>query len=105
MLGGAIDVTVPGLQLHSGSYTLSYTGNVGALSIGNITITPSVRGTTIDLDNFESSGSHAVTGNIFDGSGSTGAEDQLASVHTLLTVNGAGGSTAGKPPLTACTAG
>ena len=100
LLGGAIDVTVPGLELHSGSYTLTYTGNVGALSIGNITITPSVNGTTIDLDNFESTGTNAVTGNLFDGSGSTGAADQLASVHTLLTVNGAGGSTATLNPLT-----
>jgi VCBS repeat-containing protein len=100
LLGGGIDVTVPGLELHSGSYTLTYTGNVGALSVGNITITPTVRGTTVDLDNFESTGTNAVTGNIFDGSGSTGAADQLASVHTLLTVNGAGGSTATLDPLT-----
>ncbi|WHP32497.1 Ig-like domain-containing protein [Trabulsiella odontotermitis] len=104
LLGGAIDVTVPGLELHSGSYTLTYTGNVGALSIGSITITPSVRGTTIDLDNFESAGTNTVTGNIFDGSGSTGAADQLASVHTLLTVNGAGGSTATLNPLTSSNA-
>lgn len=69
-------------MLHAGNYRLDYTGNAGALGLGTITITPSVKGTIVDLDNFETAGVNSVTGNIYDG-------DHIASVHTLLTVNGA----------------
>lgn len=46
-----------------------------------------MKGTIIDLQNFETSTANSVTGNIYDG-------DHIASVHTLLTVNGTGGSAA-----------
>lgn len=97
LVGGAIDIALNGLVLHAGNYRLDYTGNAGALGLGTITITPSVKGTIIDLDNFETAGVNSVTGNIYDG-------DHIASVHTLLTVNGAGGSTATLDPLGSSTA-
>ena len=92
LVGGNIDIALSGIVLHSGNYRLDYTGSVGALGLGNITITPSVKGTIIDLQNFETSAANSVTGNIYDG-------DHIASVHTLLTVNGTGGSTATLDPL------
>ncbi|EMF0720256.1 BapA prefix-like domain-containing protein [Citrobacter freundii] len=92
LIGGNIDIALNGVVLHAGNYRLDYTGSVGALGVGTITITPSVKGSIIDLDNFETSGVNSVTGNIYDG-------DHIASVHTLLTVNGAGGSTATLDPL------
>lgn len=97
LLGGNIDIVLNGLVLHAGNYRLDYTGSVGALGVGSITITPSVKGSVVDLDNFETSGVNNVTGNIYDG-------DHIASVHTLLTVNGAGGSTATLDPLGSSTA-
>ena len=97
LLGGNIDIALNGLVLHAGNYRLDYTGSVGALGVGSITITPSVKGSVVDLDNFETSGVNNVTGNIYDG-------DHIASVHTLLTVNGAGGSTATLDPLGSSTA-
>lgn len=87
LIGGNIDIALSGVVLHPGNYRLDYTGSVGALGLGNITITPSVKGTIIDLQNFETSTANSVTGNIYDG-------DHIASVHTLLTVNG----TAAAPP-------
>lgn len=96
LLGGNIDITLSGLVLHAGNYRLDYTGSVGALGAGSITITPSVKGAIVDLDNFETSGVNTISGNIYDG-------DHIASVHTLLTVNGAGGSTATLDPLTSST--
>jgi VCBS repeat-containing protein len=92
LIGGNIDIALNGIVLHTGNYRLDYTGSVGALGLGNITITPSVKGTIIDLQNFETSAANSVTGNIYDG-------DHVASVHTLLTVNGTGGSTATLDPL------
>lgn len=92
LVGGNIDIALSGIVLHSGNYRLDYTGSVGALGLGNITITPSVKGTIIDLQNFETSAANSVTGNIYDG-------DHIASVHTMLTVNGTGGSTATLDPL------
>ncbi|HCW0181164.1 TPA: BapA prefix-like domain-containing protein [Citrobacter freundii] len=96
LVGGNIDIALSGVVLHPGNYRLDYTGSVGALGVGNITITPSVKGTIIDLQNFETSAANSVTGNIYDG-------DHIASVHTLLTVNGAGGSTATLDPLSSTT--
>jgi hypothetical protein len=55
-----------------------------------------VKGTIIDLQNFETSTANSVTGNIYDG-------DHIASVHTLLTVNGTGGSAATLDPLSSTT--
>lgn len=69
---------------------------MGALGLGNITVTPTVHGTTVALANYETSGVNSVTGNIY-------ADDHISSVHTLLTVNGAGGSTATLDPSTSST--
>lgn len=96
LVGGNIDIALSGIVLHPGNYRLDYTGSVGGLGLGNITITPSVKGTIIDLQNFETSIANSVTGNIYDG-------DHIASVHTLLTVNGTGGSTATLDPLSSTT--
>ncbi|MBN4857998.1 Ig-like domain-containing protein [Citrobacter portucalensis] len=96
LVGGNIDIALSGIVLHPGNYRLDYTGSVGGLGLGNITITPSVKGTIIDLQNFETSTANSVTGNIYDG-------DHIASVHTLLTVNGTGGSTATLDPLSSTT--
>lgn len=97
LIGGNLDIALNGLVLHAGNYRLDYTGNAGALGLGTITITPSVKGTIVDLDNFETAGVNSVTGNIYDG-------DHIASVHTLLTVNGAGGSSVTLDPLGSSTA-
>ena len=93
LVGGNIDIALNGIVLHP-----DYTGSVGGLGLGlgNITITPTVKGTIIDLQNFETSTANSVTGNIYDG-------DHIASVHTLLTVNGTGGSTATLDPLSSTT--
>lgn len=96
LVGGNIDIALSGIVLHPGNYRLDYTGSVGGLGLGNITITPSVKGTIIDLQNFETSTANSITGNIYDG-------DHIASVHTLLTVNGTGGSTATLDPLSSTT--
>lgn len=96
LIGGNIDIALSGVVLHPGNYRLDFTGSVGALGLGNITITPSVKGTIIDLQNFETSTANSVTGNIYDG-------DHIASVHTLLTVNGTGGSAATLDPLSSTT--
>lgn len=97
LLGGI--ATIPVTDLHSGTWTLSYIGNMGPLSVGNITVTPTVTGTSHLLDSFTAQ-STIVHGNLYDGSDSAGAADQLGSVHTLLTINGANGSTATLNPLT-----
>ena len=97
LLGGT--AIVPVTDLHSGTWTLSYVGNMGPLSVGNITITPTVTGTSHLLDSFTAQ-STVVHGNLYDGSDSAGASDQLGSVHTLLTINGVNGSTATLNPLT-----
>lgn len=101
-LGGAtVTVNLSGLELDGGTYTLSFTGN-NTLA-GAATITPKITGTTVDLDNFETSGTHSVTGNIFDGSDSAGAMDQLNTVDTRLTITGFNGSTATLDPYSSAT--
>ncbi len=73
-LGSAtVTVNLSGSELDAGTYTLNFTGTNTA---GAATITPRVIGTTVDLDNFETSGTHTVLGNIFDGSDAAGAMDQ-----------------------------
>jgi VCBS repeat-containing protein len=100
LLGGVANIDLTGLDLHSGTYTLSYTGNMGALAAGRITITPSVTGTTLDLDSYSTLAGSTVHGNLYDGTDAAGAADQLGSVHTLLTVTGYNGSTATLNPTT-----
>lgn len=100
LLGGVANVDLSGMDLHSGTWTLSYTGTTGPLGVGNITITPSVTGTTIDLDSYSTLAGSTVHGNLYDGSDAAGAVDQLGSVHTLLTVTGYNGSTATLNPVT-----
>lgn len=92
-LGGAtVTVNLSGLELDAGTYTLTFTGT-NTLA-GAATITPRVIGTTVDLDNFETSGTHTVLGNIFDGSDAAGALDQLNTVNTRLSISGYNGSAA-----------
>ncbi|EKK8733506.1 BapA prefix-like domain-containing protein [Salmonella enterica] len=92
-LGGAtVTVNLSGLELDAGTYTLNFTGT-NTLA-GAATITPRVIGTTVDLDNFETSGTHTVLGNIFDGSDAAGAIDQLNTVNTRLSISGYNGSAA-----------
>jgi VCBS repeat-containing protein len=100
ILGGSPTVDLSGMDLHSGTWTLSYTGNAGPLSVGGITITPSVTGTTIDLDSYSTLAGSSVNGNIYDGSNSSGAIDQLGTVHTLLSITGFNGTTTTLNPLT-----
>ncbi|EBK6354649.1 BapA prefix-like domain-containing protein [Salmonella enterica subsp. enterica serovar Typhi] len=90
-LGSAtVTVNLSGLELDAGTYTLNFTGT-NTLA-GAATITPRVIGTTVDLDNFETSGTHTVLGNIFDGSDAAGAMDQLNTVNTRLSISGYNGS-------------
>ncbi|SMG59007.1 BapA/Bap/LapF family large adhesin [Cedecea sp. NFIX57] len=96
LLGGT--ATVPVTDLHSGTWTLSYVGNMGPLGLGSITITPTVTGTSNLLDSFTAQ-STIVHGNLYDGTDSAGAADQLGSVHTLMTITGANGSTATLNPM------
>lgn len=92
-LGSAtVTVNLSGLELDAGTYTLNFTGT-NTLA-GAATITPRVIGTTVDLDNFETSGTHTVLGNIFDGSDAAGAMDQLNTVNTSLSISGYNGSAA-----------
>lgn len=100
LLGGVADINLAGLDLQSGTYTLNYTGNMGPLGLGQISITPSVTGTTIDLDNYLTQSANTVHGNLYDGTDSSGAIDQLGTVHTLLSITGFNGSTATLDPLT-----
>ncbi|MBJ9890386.1 BapA prefix-like domain-containing protein [Citrobacter sedlakii] len=101
-LGGAtVTVNLTGLELDGGTYTLNFTGN--NTLVGAATITPRITGTTVDLDNFETSGTHTVNGNIFDGSDASGVLDQLNTVDTRLTVTGFNGSTATLDPYSSGT--
>ncbi|WP_395279605.1 BapA/Bap/LapF family large adhesin [Enterobacter asburiae] len=100
LLGGSIDVPLTGLDLNAGTYTLNFTGSVPGLSVGTITITPSVIGTTYSLSDFDVTGSHTVNGNIFDGTDSGGVLDQLHSVDTRLSVTGYNGVTTTLDPYT-----
>ncbi|MFJ3458459.1 BapA/Bap/LapF family large adhesin [Scandinavium goeteborgense] len=104
LLAASATVPLSGLELDAGHYTVSFTGNLGGLAVGNVTITPTVTGTTSHLDIFETSGSSSVHGNIFDGSEAAGAADQLASVHTTLSITGAGSSTATLDPAASASA-
>ena len=100
LLNGSIDVPLTGLDLNAGTYTLSYTGSVPGLSVGNITITPSVNGTTYSLTDFDATGTHTVNGNIFDGTYSGGVLDQLHSVDTRVSITGYNGVTTTLDPYT-----
>lgn len=44
--------------------------------------------TTVDLDNFETSGTHTILGNIFDGSDATGMMVQNNTVNSRLSISG-----------------
>ena len=103
LLGGSIDVPLTGLDLSAGTYTLSYTGSVPGLSVGTITITPSVNGTTYSLSQFDATSGHTVDGNIFDGTDSAGAMDQLHSVDTRVSITGYNGVTTTLDPYTGST--
>lgn len=100
LLGGRATINLTGLDLEAGTYTLSYTGRMGPLAAGNITITPSVTGTSYSLSQFDATGTHTVDGNIFDGTDSAGAMDQLQSVDTRLSITGYNGVTTTLDPYT-----
>lgn len=100
LLGGVADINLAGLDLQAGTYTLNYTGSMGALAAGLVTITPTVTGTTIDLDNYLTQGISTIHGNLYDGTDSSGAIDQLGTVHTLLSITGFNGTTTTLNPLT-----
>ncbi|WP_202306893.1 BapA/Bap/LapF family large adhesin [Dryocola clanedunensis] len=99
LLGGVANVDLSGTDLQAGTYTLSYTGNMGPLGVGRITVTPSVTGTTLDLDSYSTLAGHTVHGNLYDGTDAAGAVDQLGTVHTLMTITGYNGSTATLNPV------
>ena len=103
LLGGRATINLTGLDLEAGTYTLNYTGRMGPLGVGNITVTPSVTGTSYSLSQFDATGTHTVDGNIFDGTGSAGAMDQLHSVDTRLSITGYDGVTTTLDPYTAST--
>ncbi|EPR9731342.1 BapA/Bap/LapF family large adhesin [Enterobacter bugandensis] len=103
LLGGTATVNLTGLDLEAGIYTLSYTGRMGPLGVGNITITPSVTGTSYSLSQFDATGTHTVDGNIFDGTGSAGTMDQLHSVDTRVSITGYDGVTTTLDPYTGST--
>ena len=93
LLGSSIAVSLGNAELTAGHYSISFTGTMGGLAVGNVSITPNVTGTTWHLNTFDVN-TATVNGNIFDGSDAAGAHDQLSTVHTLLTINGYNGSTA-----------
>ena len=103
LLGGTATINLTGLDLEAGTYTLSYTGKMGPLGVGNITITPSVTGTSYSLSQFDATGTHTVDGNIFDGTDSAGAMDQLHSVDTSVSITGYDGVTTTLDPYTGST--
>ncbi|MCX5576375.1 Ig-like domain-containing protein [Enterobacter sp. E-TC7] len=103
LLGGTATVNLTGLDLEAGTYTLSYTGRMGPLGVGNITITPSVTGTSYSLSQFDATGTHTVDGNIFDGTDSAGTLDQLHSVDTRVSITGYDGVTTTLDPYTGST--
>ncbi|MDR9891583.1 Ig-like domain-containing protein [Pseudenterobacter timonensis] len=104
LLGGRATINLTGLDLEAGTYTLSYTGRMGPLGVGNITVTPSVTGTSYSLSQFDATGTHTVDGNIFDGTDSAGAMDQLQSVDTRLSITGYNGVTTTLDPYTTSSA-
>ena len=104
LLGGTATINLAGLDLEAGTYTLSYTGRMGPLAVGNITITPSVTGTSYSLSQFDATGTHTVNGNIFDGTDSGGVLDQLHSVDTRVSITDYNGVTTTLDPYTGSTA-
>lgn len=93
LLGSSIAVSLGNAELAAGHYNISFTGTMGGLAVGNVSITPNVTGTTWHLNTYDVNAT-TVNGNIFDGSDAAGAHDQLSTVHTQLTVIGFNGSTA-----------
>ncbi|SUX80093.1 large repetitive protein [Citrobacter youngae] len=93
LLGSSIAVSLGNAELAAGHYSISFTGTMGGLAVGNVSITPNVTGTTWHLNTWDVN-TTTVNGNIFDGSDAAGAHDQLSTVHTQLTVTGFNGSTA-----------
>ena len=93
LLGSSIAVSLGNAELTAGHYNISFTGTMGGLAVGNVSITPNVTGTTWHLNTYDVNAT-TVNGNIFDGSDAAGAHDQLSTVHTQLTVTGFNGSTA-----------
>jgi VCBS repeat-containing protein len=104
LLGTSATFNLTGLDLDAGTYTLSYTGKMGALALGQITITPSVTGTSYSLNQFDATSGHTVNGNIYDGTDSQGAMDQLHSVDTRLSITGYNGVTTTLDPYVTATA-
>jgi VCBS repeat-containing protein len=97
--GGSTSINLTGLDLDSGTYTLSFTGTAGALSVGGITITPSVTGTSVFLSNYETTGVIPYWG-ISTTGGFSGCLDQLASVNTRLSITGFDGHVSTLDPFT-----
>ena len=93
LLGSSISVSLGNAELAAGHYSISFTGTMGGLAVGNVSITPNVTGTTWHLNTWDVN-TTTVNGNIFDGSDAAGAHDQLSTVHTQLTITGFNGSTA-----------
>lgn len=93
LLGSSIAVSLGNAELAAGHYSISFTGTMGGLAVGNVSITPNVTGTTWHLNTWDVNAT-TVNGNIFDGSDAAGAHDQLSTVHTQLTITGFNGSTA-----------
>jgi VCBS repeat-containing protein len=104
LLGGVATINVAGLDLDAGTYTLSFTGSMGPLGVGAISITPYVTGTTVLLNNELTTAGHTVTGNIFDGSDSGGVLDQLHSVDSRLSITSYTGTVTTLDPYTTATA-
>jgi len=104
LLGGVATINVAGLDLDAGTYTLSFTGSMGPLGVGAISITPYVTGTTVFLNNELTTAGHTVTGNIFDGSDSGGVLDQLHSVDSRLSITSYTGTVTTLDPYTTATA-
>ncbi|TLU61264.1 BapA prefix-like domain-containing protein [Enterobacter sp. MF024] len=104
LLGGTATINLPDLDLNAGTYTLSFTGSMGPLGVGQISITPYVTGTTLYLNNELTTAGHTVTGNIFDGTDSLGVLDQVHSVDSRLSITGYNGTTTTLDPYTTATA-
>ncbi len=104
LLGGTATINLPDLDLNAGTYTLNFTGSMGPLGLGQISITPYVTGTTVFLNSELTTAGHTVTGNIFDGSDSGGVLDQLHSVDSRLSITSYTGTVTTLDPYTTATA-
>ncbi|WPM84254.1 type I secretion C-terminal target domain-containing protein [Apirhabdus apintestini] len=91
LLGSNPTISLDGLTLHEGTYTMTLQGKVGALSVSTITITSAISGKEVDLDSFHTGAGVHVNGNILDGSGSHGTADNVGSLYTTLSINDASG--------------